>query len=110
MSEQDILREYRLSPVRELKLADQNMPVRGPLTIPLYVDGVWMHRPVLVTEDETYRSQIQLSANVFALSTTLSLVVEVKPLKDRDCLTKVTFVEENLTIPVLLDTGAAHPM
>ena len=80
MSEQDILREYRLSPVRELKLPDQNMPIRGPFTIPLAVDGVWMHRPVLVTEDEAYRSRIQLSANVFALSTTPSLVIVGKPL------------------------------
>ena len=108
MSEQDILREYRLSPVRELKLPDQNMPVRGPFTIPLSVDGVWMHRPVLVTEDEMYRSRIQLSANVFALSTTPSLVIGGKPLRmERDCSMKVTFVEEDLSIPVLLDTGAA---
>ena len=67
-----------------------------------------MHRPVLVTEDEAYRSRIQLSANVFALSTTPSLVIGGKPLKmERDCSMRVKFVEEGLTIPVLLDTGAA---
>ena len=49
MSEQEILREYRLSPVLELKLPDQNMPVRGRITIPISVNGVWMSNQICLT-------------------------------------------------------------